>query len=86
MVVDPGRAVRSARPAGWAWPCRVRHVQVDAGGAQRHRPEQQLDAAQIHPSFEQMSRIRMPNEMGIDGLFDLDPGARWFANMARPCG
>ena len=35
-------------------------MEVEAGRAQTRVPEQQLDAAQVDPSFEQMRRKRVP--------------------------
>ena len=38
----------------------MRDVQVEAGGAQTRVTEQQLDAAQVDPRFEQMRRKSVP--------------------------
>jgi hypothetical protein len=35
-------------------------VEVDTGGAQTGVAEQQLDAAQVDPGFEEMRRKRVP--------------------------
>ena len=34
----------------------MRYMEVEAGGAQTHVTEQQLEAAQVDPGFEQMRR------------------------------
>jgi len=36
------------------------HVEVEARAAQTRVPEQELDATQVHPGFEQMRREAMP--------------------------
>ncbi len=38
----------------------MRHMEVEAGRAQTRVTEQQLDAAQVDPSFEQMGGKAMP--------------------------
>ena len=39
---------------------RVRHMEVEARAAQTRVAEQQLDAAQVDPRFEQMRREAVP--------------------------
>jgi len=39
---------------------RVGHMEGEAGGAQARVPQQQLDAAQVDASFEQMGREAVP--------------------------
>ena len=38
----------------------MRHMEVQAGGAQTGMAEQQLDATQVDPGFEQMGRKGVP--------------------------
>ncbi len=38
----------------------MRHMEVEAGRAQTRVTEQQLDAAQVDPRFEQMRREAVP--------------------------
>ncbi len=38
----------------------MRHMQVEAGGAQTSMAEHQLDATQVDPGFEQMGRKGVP--------------------------
>ena len=41
----------------------MRDMEVEAGRAQTRVPEQQLDAAQVDPGFEQMGGERMPERI-----------------------
>ena len=41
----------------------MRHMEVEAGGAQARVTKQQLDAAQVDPGFEQMRRKRVPERI-----------------------
>ena len=43
----------------------MRHMEVEAGRAQTRVTEQQLDAAQVDPSFEQMCRKSVPERFDI---------------------
>src|SRR5215470_13636963 len=59
---------------------RVGHMEVDARGAQTGMPEQQLNAAQVDPGFQEMRRKSVPQEMGINGLGELGGVAGFFAD------
>ena len=41
----------------------MRHMQVEAGGAQTRMAEQQLDATQVDPGFEHMRRKCVPERI-----------------------
>ena len=59
----------------------VGHVEVEARAAQTRVPEQQLDAAQVDPRFEQMRREAVTKQMGINGLGQLGHAAGLAADM-----
>ena len=41
----------------------MRHMEIQAGGAQTGMAEQQLDAAQVDPGFEEMGGKRVPERI-----------------------
>jgi hypothetical protein len=47
------------------------YVQGEAGTPEARVPEQQLDAAQVDPGFQQMRRKGVPQEMRINGLGEI---------------
>ena len=64
----------------------VGDVEVEAGGAQTGMAEQQLDATQVDPGFEQMGRKCVPQQMRIHSLFQLGGVAGLGANMGHARG
>jgi hypothetical protein len=62
----------------------MRHMEIEAGRAQTRVTEQQLDAAQVDPSFEQMCRQSVPEEMGRKGLRQLGGMPCVFAHEGDP--
>src|SRR4029453_1983521 len=62
---------------------RVGDVEVETRGAQARVPQQQLDAAQVDPRFEEMRREAVPEYMRIHGLRDLGRVAGLCANMSH---
>ena len=61
-------------------------MQVDTGRAQGGMPQQQLDTAQVHPRFEQMSGKCMAKQMWINRLFNLSGLTRFFAHKFNATG
>ena len=49
----------------------VGDVEVEIRAAQARVPQQQLDAAQVDPGFEEMRREAVSKQMGINGLGQL---------------
>ena len=62
----------------------MRHMEGEAGRAQTRVTEQQLDAAQVDPGFEQMGGECVTKEMGINGLRQLGGMPRFFAHEGDP--
>src|SRR5438132_7427984 len=62
----------------------MRYMEVEAGGAQTRVTEQQLDAAQVDPGFEQMGGECVTKEMGINSLRQLGGMPRFFAHEGDP--
>ena len=56
-------------------------MEVEAGAAETGMPQQELDAAQVNPRFEQMRREAMAQEMRINHLRELGGVAGLCADM-----
>src|SRR5262245_13102903 len=62
------------------WGC---YVEVKACAAQTRVSEEELDAAQVDPGFEQMRREAVTQQMGINGLGQLGRAAGLVADMGN---
>jgi hypothetical protein len=72
MAVDPDHLVRPGRQGTLRGGERgVGHMEVEARGAQAGVAEQQLDATQVDPGFEEVGGKSVPEQMRIHGLGDL---------------
>jgi hypothetical protein len=58
------------------------YMQGEASGIQASMAQEQLQTAEIHPSFEHVGRKRVPQQVGTNGVRSLRQFARMAAHTA----